>query len=93
MEIEYFLFSVALPGAERREGAQPRRVSLHMTRRAFTALRVIRVGGHLTSRRAQVFCFWLEKLSLHKMTRRTLLALRVIQLHWESCSNMVIKKV
>ena len=30
MEIEYFLFSVALPGAERREGAQ--RLSSHSTR-------------------------------------------------------------
>ena len=43
MKIEYFLFSVALPGAERREGAQHTKVSFHMTRRAFLDLRVIRL--------------------------------------------------
>ena len=47
MKIEYFLFSVALPGAERREGAQHTKLSLHMTRRAFLALRVIRLHWKL----------------------------------------------
>ena len=48
MKIEYFLILAALPGAERREGAQPLRLSLYMTRRAFLALRVIQRHGKLS---------------------------------------------
>jgi len=43
MKIEYFLIWVALPGAERREGAQHTKLLLYMIRRAFLALRVIRL--------------------------------------------------
>ena len=60
-----------------------------MTRRAFSALRVIRIQGQITSTMAQFF--WanrLEKGLQLKMTRRAFSALRVIPRQGHMTSNL-----
>ena len=55
----------ALPGAERREGAQPHEFVLHMTRRAFLALRVIQAQGKFRSKGLVKNCgFWFRKMKI-----------------------------
>ena len=59
-----------------------------MTRRAFLALRVIRINGEF--RKRVTFKKW--EISITEMTRRAFLALRVIRIYGKSTTRVVVKK-